>query len=255
MKRVVLLGLATVATLGASVPLDAMAADLPVRAPVAVPAPAPVITDWSGFYIGVVGGYAWATGHFVGTGTGVGQNNDVSMPGWLIGGRIGFDFQLSPMFVLGAVADLSWADLSGQTCVAKFACVPAEDAFAIGKMKWFSTVRARAGLGFGNALVYATGGLAMAGLKGSLTNLTAPGDPTLTDSHTHFGWTVGGGIDYRLWTNLVVGVEYLYVDLGKEHYDFSNSIPGLPITLGADGTLTASIVRGSISYKFGCARC
>ena len=169
----------------------------------------------------------------------------------MIGGRVGYDHGFGNGFVIGAVADLSWADLDGQTCVARFACNPAEDAFAIGKMKWFATVRARAGVTAGKALFYATGGLALAGLEGSLTHLTSPADPTLTASHTHTGWVAGAGIDYRVMGNVIFGIEYLYADLGSEHYDFSNTIPGVPVVIGADGNLTASIVRGSISYWFG----
>jgi outer membrane immunogenic protein len=228
----------------------ASAADMPIKAP----APMRVVTsDWSGLYVGVVGGYAWGEGHFTGTGTGAGQNNSISMPGGLIGGRIGYDYDLGNNLVIGGVADLSWADLSGQTCVAKYACNPSQDAFATGKMKWFSTIRAKAGVSIGNALFYGTGGLALAGLTGGITHLTKPSDPTLTASHTHDGWVAGGGIDYRLLTNVTVGIEYLYVSLNSRHYDFSNSLPGVPIVLGADGTVTASVVRASLNYRFGAA--
>ena len=243
MKRGVLNGLAISALLIAT-PLSTAYATPPV--PMAVP-------DWSGFYVGLVGGYAWGTGKFTGTGTGAGQNNNVTMPGGTIGGRIGYDGVVDNRFVIGAVADLSWADLNGQTCVARFACDPSADAFATGKMTWLSTIRARAGAIYGDTLFYATGGLALAGLEGGITHLTRPSDPTLTASNTHTGWVVGVGVDYRLMRNVTVGVEYLYVALGNKHYDFSNSLPGAPIVLGADGTVTASIVRASLSYRFGAS--
>ena len=97
--------------------------------------------SWSGFYLGIVGGYGVGHGQFNGTGTGAGNNNDVTMLGGLFGGRIGYDFVVDRRFVVGGVADISWAGLEGQTCVARFACDPANDAFALGKMKWLSTVR------------------------------------------------------------------------------------------------------------------
>jgi outer membrane immunogenic protein len=252
MKQAVVRGALSV-FLGAAFPAMAAAADLPVKAPMR--ATMVSVSDWTGAYVGIVGGYAWGRGHFVGTGTGAGSVNNVSMPGGMIGGRIGYDFNVNPNLVLGGVADFSWADLSGQTCVAKYACDPSQDAFALGKMKWFSTVRAKGGVAYGNSLFYVTGGPALARLEGGITNLTAAGDPTLTDSKTHLGWTVGAGVDYKVTSNVVFGVEYLYADLGREHYDFSNSLPGAPIVLGADGKLTANIVRASVSYRFGCPRC
>jgi outer membrane immunogenic protein len=218
-----------------------------IAANAAPPVPA---TYWNGFYIGLTGGYGWGEGHFTGTGTGVGQNNNVSMPGGLFGVQAGYDYRLGNNFVLGGVADLSWADLNGQTCVASHGCNPSQDAFATGKLTWLSTVRAKAGVTTGDALIYATGGLALAGLTGGITHLTKPSDPTLTASHTHAGWVVGAGVDYMLMSNVSFGIEYLYVSLGSQHYDFSNSLPGVPIVLGADGTVTASIVRASLSYRF-----
>ena len=218
-----------------------------ISAGAAPPVPA---ASWNGFYLGLVGGYAWGEGRFIGTGTGAGQNNNVSMPGGMIGGRFGYDYGLANNVVIGGVADLSWANLSGQTCVARFGCDPSQDAFATGKMNWFSTIRARAGIPAGDALFYATGGLALTELTGGITHLTKPSDPTLTASNTHAGWVVGAGADYMLLSNVSFGVEYLYASFGSRHYDFSNSLPGVPIVLGADGTLTASIVRASLSYRF-----
>ena len=39
--------------------LGANAAELAVKAPVANPPPAPVVYDWSGFYVGLNAGAAW----------------------------------------------------------------------------------------------------------------------------------------------------------------------------------------------------
>jgi outer membrane immunogenic protein len=228
-----------------SIPSLAWADDAAVKEKAAT-----ISSDWTGFYIAVVGGYGWGEGHFTGTGTGAGKNNSVSMPGGMVGGQFGYDYSLGNNFIAGAAADMSWTDLSGQTCVATFACNPSQDAFATGKMDWFSTVRARTGVIEGNALFYITGGLALTHLTGGLTHLTKPSDPTLTASHIHAGWTIGAGVDYKLLRHVSLAIEYLYVDFEKQHYDFSNSLPGAPIVLGADGNLTGNIARASLIYRF-----
>jgi outer membrane immunogenic protein len=243
MRRVLCALLAAIALF--NIPTIAFADDAPLKET----GPARAL-DWTGFYVGVVGGYGWGEGHFTGTGTGTGNNNSVSMPGPLVGGQVGYDHSLGNNYIIGVVADLSWTNLNGQTCVAKHGCNPSQDAFATGKMDWFATARARGGVISGNALFYMTGGLALTRLTGGLTHLTKPSDPTLTASDNHTGWTLGTGVDYRLLENISLGIEYLYVDFEKRHYDFSNSLPGVPIALGADGNLTANMVRASLSYSF-----
>ncbi|SEM13551.1 Outer membrane protein beta-barrel domain-containing protein, partial [Bosea lupini] len=61
-----------------------------------------------------------------------------------------------------------------------------------------------------------------------------------SDSNTHTGWTVGGGVEYAFTNNLVGGVEYLYVDLGDKR-----------VFNGGDKVSTDfSVVRARLSYKF-----
>ncbi|MET0632566.1 MAG: hypothetical protein ABWY92_17050, partial [Xanthobacteraceae bacterium] len=56
MKKLLLAGIALTALLA-----PAMAADMPVKAR---PAPLPPPPDWSGFYVGVHGGYGWKKDRF-----------------------------------------------------------------------------------------------------------------------------------------------------------------------------------------------
>ncbi len=87
MKKVILTGLA-LAALAATGP--AIAADMPVKAPVAPP----VIDPWTGFYVGVNAGYSWGdwdnSGSFlVGSVIQTGVNPDVK--GWVAGGQAGWN--------------------------------------------------------------------------------------------------------------------------------------------------------------------
>jgi outer membrane immunogenic protein len=80
-------------------------------------------------------------------------------------------------------------------------------------------VRARAGVAFGQALIYATGGFAFA------------------DDAT--GWTVGGGLEYAFTNNLSAKIEGLYVNLEED------DIPGL------DYEADFGVVRAGLNFRFG----
>src|ERR1044072_4991258 len=105
-----------IAALFASATVPAIAADLPVRPP---PPMAPVMApylNWSGFYIGINGGYSWGkvdrTLTFFNTVTGVpivppvslGGTNDSNLDGGLFGGQIGYNWQ-SGTWGFGLVTD------------------------------------------------------------------------------------------------------------------------------------------------------
>ena len=89
---------------------------------------------------------------------------------------------------------------------------------------WFGTVRARAGVAFGQALIYATGGFAFA-----------------DDAN---GWTVGGGLEYAFTNNLSAKIEGLYVSLDADN-DFDFDIDGF------DNDVDFGVVRAGLNYRFG----
>ena len=102
MRRVLL----TTISLLALTTAGAMAADIPVRAPARAPVLVPAFT-WSGFYIGLNGGYGWGTSTWDSTGS-----FDVS--GGLVGGTIGYNWQVGT-WVFGLEGDIDWADIKGST--------------------------------------------------------------------------------------------------------------------------------------------
>ena len=121
MKKLVLAG----AALAALIAGPAMAADLPVKAAPIVP-----IYDWTGFYIGINGGYSWGrsntTVSYFNTITGApiippaGSITDAgfNLDGGVFGGQIGYNWQFSS-WLFGLEADAQW---SGQKGSAAFLC-------------------------------------------------------------------------------------------------------------------------------------
>src|SRR5437879_4505798 len=100
----------------------ANAADLPFKAP----PPPPPSFSWTGIYAGLnVGGGIGVNSNaqsatFSSTVLGVnglltGSANSLALPGWVAGGQIGFNWQVSPWIVLGVEADWDWASQKCKT--------------------------------------------------------------------------------------------------------------------------------------------
>jgi outer membrane immunogenic protein len=210
MKKILL---SSVALLGLA--SGAMAADLPSRrAPAPIIASVPVFT-WTGFYVGVNAGYGWNTNDSITVG---GVRFDLDDEGGFVGGaQAGYNYQIGS-FVVGLEGDIQYADFGGDDRFDFDNDGIADDDF--NNSDWFGTVRARAGVAFDRALIYATGGFAFA------------------DDAT--GWTVGGGLEYAFTNNLSAKVEGLYVNLDQDD-NF----------LGIDNDAEFGVVRAGLNFRFG----
>jgi outer membrane immunogenic protein len=246
----------------------ASAADLPVRAaPPPVIAAVPVFT-WTGFYVGVNAGYGWHESNdnsiFVPAGTfvtaplasGTVTFADDSGDGFVGGGQIGYNYQFGS-FVVGVEADLQWADLGGNNGTAfipagfPLGFVPAGTA---GGIDWFGTVRARAGVAFGQALVYATGGFAYGGADDDNNSFGF-----VNDDDVRTGWTLGAGVEYAFTNNLTLGLEGLWVNLeGDNNGTFigTETVAGTTTPVFVTGRDNDEdneffVARAKLNFKFG----
>lgn len=205
---------------------------------------------WEGFYFGVTGGYATGEAEVDGmlrqdhTDAGsplVSEDGKADLDGGMVGGLVGFDYNLGNGIVIGGLADLSWAGLSGTADVEPDVILSGTDYRVDTSVGWLGTVRGRIGVELGDALIYGTGGLAFGGVD---ADLNVVGDGGMgSDSGTQFGWTAGAGVSFMLTDNLMLGAEYLYVDLGEQSYDFGSSGE-------ADVGIDMHVIRGSFSFRF-----
>jgi len=206
---------------------SALAADLPVKAA----APAPVIVappyNWTGFYVGLDGGYGWGSQDRLTT---TGFANSYNSNGWLFGGHAGYNWQFN-QFVLGIEGDAHWTDINGND--GGFGGTRDTTNF-----DFLGSIRGRAGIAFDRALVFITGGWAFA--TGDHTN---PAGVPRTNSFSLDGWTLGAGFQWAFAPNWSAGLEYRYYDLGKY-----NVAPAGLFPFSVDNTL--STVTGRISYRF-----
>jgi outer membrane immunogenic protein len=216
----------------AAVASPSLAADLPrptyapsYKAPVYV---APAFT-WTGFYVGINGGYGWGTSRWTDPATGI-TTGDFDVKGWLGGGTLGYNFQFGSI-VAGVEGDFDYAAILGRT-TASCAAPGCET-----RNTWLATARARLGYAFGSLLPFVTGGAAFGGIR-----MTPPGGPS--EDKTVFGWTLGAGLEYAFLGNWSAKVEYLYADLGKT-----------TCSAGTCGTSTdvryrPNLVRAGVNMRF-----
>lgn len=242
MKNVLL---SSVAFLGLTV--GAMAADLPSRVAPSPVAAVPVFT-WTGFYVGVQAGYAWGTSSTAFTGAGGVTARDLDSEGFVGGAHIGYNQQLGS-FVVGIEADLEGASLDGYVGLR----------FSDGSVLQVEpdvglqgSLRARLGVSFDRALIYATGGLAFASFENDYTFTDGITDAVTRVSfdNTEWGWTLGAGVEYAFTNNLTARVEYRYTQLSGYRNDNSDDA-GFFDGGSYDFDPDFHTVRVGLSYKFG----
>ena len=147
-------------------------------------------------------------------GTGAGANS-ASASSWVAGAQAGYNWQRD-WLVYGLEADISGMHLNTQVnTVLQGTITPPPLGIASSSIDWYGTVRGRAGWASGPLLLYTTAGLAYGrvDLNSSLSN--APVALAAQTSSDRAGWVAGGGIGYLWSPNVVLNLEYQYVDLGS----------------------------------------
>lgn len=148
--------------------------------------------------------------------------------------------------VLGVEADIEGADIDAKATWVPFGNVTA---ISESRLDWFGTLRGRLGYAFDSALVYATAGFAY----GHVENSQADSRPIIfAVDRTATGYTVGGGVEYKLARAWSVKAEYQFIDLGKND-PFSPS-PGQGLFTNFKTKLEDDAyhtVRVGLSYHFG----
>jgi outer membrane immunogenic protein len=193
---------------------------MPTKAPV-VFAPA---YNWTGFYLGINGGYGWADSEWDGFASGP------SADGWLAGGTIGYNWQTGPL-VLGVEGDIAWSNIRG-TFSNAFCPLGCET-----RNTWLGTARARLGYAADRIMPYVTGGAAFGEIQANPTGFAGVSD-------TNVGWTVGAGIEAAIVGNWTAKVEYLYVDLG------SIGCGALACGLPTNVDFRTNVVRAGLNFRF-----
>jgi outer membrane immunogenic protein len=193
--------------------------------------------------------------------------------GFIGGGQIGYNFQVSDRFVGGFEADIQGLSLAGgetSWSMAKEAIlgIPlATITNASKSLNYLGTVRGRVGyLIAPTLLAYATGGLAYGNasarasfLQYGIDNSGQIGSALSANafSNTRTGWTVGAGGEWMFFPHWSAKLEYLYYDLGGVSIvnelagsnPFFNNIPLYQSILSSSTRFNGHVVRVGLNYQ------
>jgi outer membrane immunogenic protein len=204
----------------------AKAADVLPPAPAAPPAysPPPLSPayNWTGFYLGAMGGYGSSTS----------QGNNFK--GGFAGGTIGGNAQFGNM-VVGAEVEGAWSNI-GQTV--RFGGLGS----ASDRVQAFGSATGRVGVAVDNLLLYGKAGFAAANNNIKVTVLGV----SLSDTQTHLGYTAGGGLEYGFTPNWSAKGEYLFAHYQSKNYFTTVAPPGF-----ASGTFDVHTIKVGVNYRFG----
>jgi outer membrane immunogenic protein len=243
---------------------SAGAADLALKAP----PPAPVVDQWTGWYVGLNLGGSWGrsrTSYSDPDPAFVPFSTSQNMDGVLGGAQIGYNWQVNRNWLLGVEADFQG---TGQRGSATFP--PITEIFAgaavttvtttgtlTQKMPWFGTVRGRIGvLPSDTWLLYVTGGLAYAEIRStaaiSAIAMSPGGTATAALSSSvnndRAGWTGGFGAEWMFAHQWSAKVEYLYMDYGHINDGFAGV--GTLAVLGISSHVTDNVLRAGVNLHF-----
>jgi len=281
MRKLFLLGLSTFAAvmLGGA----AQAADMPVKAP---PPAAPVMYNWTGFYIGAHIGGAWAdaNGHdrFDGVNhciwaagvcfndNGFGHNDGR----FIAGGQVGYNYQVG-QYVWGIEGQISAiTHHNDDGACGSFTFTPVGIAPVVvhdslfrcrDRGDWIATLAARLGVAFGqtgNWLFYIKGGAAFAdGRFGIRLRDDCPwafcnsNFVFNNDNNTRTGWMIGAGLETGWFGNWSWKLEYNFMDFGHKDIHIDNCLTtlcgvGSHLIHDIDFDRQISVVKFGLNYRF-----
>jgi outer membrane immunogenic protein len=253
MRRTIATAVVTLGLVG-----SAAAADMAFKAPV------PTVYYWAGFHIGLQAGYGWSQDNAVtlssvtppyaaAIGVTIPATISNNTSGFVGGVEWGTDWQ-SGRWVFGTESDLSYSNFNSTNLVVTPGAAGRSNSVS-SSLEWFSTTRLRLGYTVqDNLLVYATGGLADARAKLSVSNIAVTGAcavaancPLGGKRDTLWGWALGGGAEWGSgpWS---AKIEYVHYDLGEMGFTYNDGIS--PAVLNANKNYSGDIVRGGVNYHF-----
>ncbi|MFN0218425.1 MAG: outer membrane protein [Hyphomicrobium sp.] len=213
-----------------------------VAATISALAVGPALADpWGGLYVGVHAGGSWSDvdwTYITGPadlggppGASVSQEHE----GFIGGGQVGYEHRMNNI-VAGVELSYSGGEgLQSETTTSPFEA----DETIRTDLNGLFTATAKLGLVLNDSwMIYAKGGYASANISVDTFDPDVFIGIVSAAAHTserHNGWTIGGGFEYALSSNLTLGVEYAFIDLSSEtHSTLSLASDGLTFPYDID---------------------
>jgi high affinity Mn2+ porin len=179
--------------------------------------------------------------------------------GVTVGAQAGYNWQIGRL-VYGLETELNLLDGQGGKSGVYAAPAPYAERKILGyalnyqqNANFFASLRGRLGLTFDRALIYATGGLALGGVRGP-ASLKLFGEQTSrtyearTSGSKQMKYILGAGIEYPLLPDTNARVEYLFLNQGPNTQIFANAADGLFLSKNREEN---HIVRLGVNHMFG----
>jgi len=215
---------------------SASAADLAARPYTNAPPPyIQPMYNWSGFYIGINGGWGESRNTFEYWGF----DHSHNATGGTVGLQVGYNWQVGA-WVFGLEAQGNWADLSNSFID------PFDPRFSVGsKVDALGLFTGRIGYAANNVLFYVKGGAADVGHE---YWAAFNGVDFIDVSHIKWGADVGVGLEWGFTPNWSFGVEYNHVFLGNEDHNWANQFNNWN---NVNTKQDLDLVTARINYRFG----
>jgi outer membrane immunogenic protein len=215
--------------------IDCAAADegplvvYPIHAPIAVPPNtqplgpytpvAGLKYDWTGFYLGINVGGGWGSSSWQDP-LGKVSTETFSVPGWLVGGSIGYNWQFGK-WAFGLEGDGDWSRFRGSSVCGAFGTCET-------RIYSIDTARGRIGYAFDRILPYVTAGLAIDEIAADRDFAVSSNGKHIkfivtdtTNQGTGFGYVVGVGVEAAIYGQWTAKIEYQHV--GFEKFNCGNA--------------------------------
>jgi len=240
------------------------------------------VQTWTGFHIGIGGGYGavlhdgssevdGGLGFIGGGGAGffvLDDFDDLGDRGGLLTAELGLDVQINDRFVLGILGDYTWTNFESNSDITS--CTFSEDDFCVASLTKIEldnmwTIAGRFGiLSSPSTLWYGLVGWSSASIDARTRVLISedddfidPIDFSAGDHDRVNGFTVGAGVESMLTDNLSLKLEYRFTDLEDFSFDGGGGGPGsgnisgggAGIETDVDDT-TIQTIRAVLSWRF-----
>lgn len=183
--------------------------------------------DWTGFYAGGHAGVGWGDADYTfANDEGIdfpsqnyfnwdaGDTFSHRMGGVLLGVHAGYNQQYEN-FVLGLEGSLSLANVGRSGIHSPFNWNDTRQDTISTRLDCLGMLTPRLGYASDRWLVFAKGGLAYGQVRSRIDAYSDVGRFDVTKTFSRPGWTIGAGVNYAWTNNIILGLDYNYVDLGS----------------------------------------